>query len=110
LPAGLPAAVLVVLHVPASGGSSLPGILDRAGPLPAAAAADGEPIQPGRARGHALSARRFSEAAREARQSADAIREVVNTMTAEVATAPGSRALAYSRGGQNPRRRTPRRR
>jgi two-component system, chemotaxis family, protein-glutamate methylesterase/glutaminase len=40
--------VLVVLHIPASGGSSLPGILDRAGPLPAAAAADGEPIRPGR--------------------------------------------------------------
>jgi two-component system, chemotaxis family, protein-glutamate methylesterase/glutaminase len=48
LPASLPAAVLVVLHIPASGGSSLPGILDRAGPLPAAAAADGEPIRPGR--------------------------------------------------------------
>jgi two-component system chemotaxis response regulator CheB len=48
LPANLPAAVLVVLHIPASGGSSLPGILDRAGPLPAAAAVDGEPIQPGR--------------------------------------------------------------
>jgi two-component system, chemotaxis family, protein-glutamate methylesterase/glutaminase len=48
LPTSLPAAVLVVLHVPASGGGSLPGILDRAGPLPAAAAVDGEPIQPGR--------------------------------------------------------------
>jgi two-component system chemotaxis response regulator CheB len=48
LPANLPAAVLVVLHIPASGGSSLPGILDRAGPLSAAAAVDGEPIQPGR--------------------------------------------------------------
>jgi two-component system chemotaxis response regulator CheB len=48
LPASLPAAVLVVLHVPASGGSSLPGILDRAGPLPVAAAVDGEPLQPGR--------------------------------------------------------------
>jgi two-component system, chemotaxis family, protein-glutamate methylesterase/glutaminase len=48
LPADLPAAVLVVLHIPASGGSSLPGILDRAGPLPAAAAVDGERLQPGR--------------------------------------------------------------
>jgi two-component system chemotaxis response regulator CheB len=48
LPASLPAAVLVVLHVPASGGSSLPGILDRAGPLPAAAAVDGERVEPGR--------------------------------------------------------------
>jgi two-component system chemotaxis response regulator CheB len=48
LPADLPAAVLVVLHVPAAGGRVLPGILSRAGPLPASAAADGEEVQPGR--------------------------------------------------------------
>jgi two-component system, chemotaxis family, protein-glutamate methylesterase/glutaminase len=48
LPADLPASVHVVLHVPATGGRSLPGILDRAGPLPAASAVDGERIQPGR--------------------------------------------------------------
>jgi two-component system, chemotaxis family, protein-glutamate methylesterase/glutaminase len=47
LPADLPAAVLVVLHVPAAGGTALPRILDRAGQLPAAAAVDGEPVQPG---------------------------------------------------------------
>ena len=48
LPADLPAAVFVVLHVPSTGGSSLPAILDRAGPLPASAAVDGERIQNGR--------------------------------------------------------------
>jgi two-component system, chemotaxis family, protein-glutamate methylesterase/glutaminase len=48
LPADLPAALFVVLHVPATGGSTLPRILDRAGPLPAGPAVDGERIRPGR--------------------------------------------------------------
>lgn len=48
LPADLPAAVFVVLHVPATGGRTLPYILARAGPLPAATAVDGERIRPGR--------------------------------------------------------------
>jgi two-component system chemotaxis response regulator CheB len=48
LPADFPASVLVVLHIPATGGRTLPRILDRAGILPAAAAVDGEPLQPGR--------------------------------------------------------------
>ena len=48
LPAGLPAAVLVVLHIPATGGRALPNILDRAGALPAAAGVDGEALRPGR--------------------------------------------------------------
>jgi two-component system chemotaxis response regulator CheB len=47
LPTGLPAAVLVVLHVPAAGGRALPGILGRAGKLPASTAADGEQLQAG---------------------------------------------------------------
>ncbi|HWG63088.1 MAG TPA: chemotaxis protein CheB [Streptosporangiaceae bacterium] len=47
LPAGFPAALLVVLHVPAAGGKSLPGILSRAGPLPARTAVDGERPTPG---------------------------------------------------------------
>jgi two-component system chemotaxis response regulator CheB len=48
LPADLPAAVFVVLHLPATGTSALPEILRRQGPLPAAHVKDGEPIQPGR--------------------------------------------------------------
>lgn len=48
LPADFPASVLVVLHIPATGGRTLPRILDRAGLLPAAAAVDGEPLKPGR--------------------------------------------------------------
>lgn len=47
LPANLPAAVLVVLHLPPSAPSALPAILNRSGPLPAAAAVDGELLRPG---------------------------------------------------------------
>ena len=48
LPADLPAAVFVALHVPSHGSSVLPKILSRSGPLPAEHAVDGEPIRPGR--------------------------------------------------------------
>jgi two-component system chemotaxis response regulator CheB len=48
LPANLPASVLVVLHISASSGGALASILDRSGPLRAAAARDGEPLLPGR--------------------------------------------------------------
>lgn len=44
LPADLGASVLVVLHVPATGSSALPGILSRRGPLPATHAVDGEQL------------------------------------------------------------------
>lgn len=47
LPAGLPAALAVVLHVPATG-SRLPEILDRSGVLRAEHAEDGEPLLAGR--------------------------------------------------------------
>ena len=45
LPATLPATVLVVLHIPAAGADALGPILDRAGPLPARRARDGEPLR-----------------------------------------------------------------
>lgn len=48
LPPDLPAAIFVVLHLPADAKSSLPSILERAGPLPAVHAIDGAPIHPGR--------------------------------------------------------------
>jgi two-component system chemotaxis response regulator CheB len=48
LPANLPAAVFIVLHVPPTNSSHLPEILSRAGPLPAKHARDGEPVRHGR--------------------------------------------------------------
>lgn len=47
LPPDLPYAVLVVLHMPAGAPSVLARILDRNGPLPAAQAVNGEPLEPG---------------------------------------------------------------
>jgi two-component system chemotaxis response regulator CheB len=46
-PAGFPGCVLVVLHIPATGHSALPTILDRAGPLPARPASDGDELRSG---------------------------------------------------------------
>jgi two-component system chemotaxis response regulator CheB len=47
LPADLPATVCVVLHIAPTGASALAEILDRAGPLPAHAARDGERLTAG---------------------------------------------------------------
>ena len=46
-PPDLPAAVFVVVHVPPYATSRLPEVLSAAGPVPAAHAEDGEPIQSG---------------------------------------------------------------
>ena len=48
LPAEFPAAIFVVLHLLPTGHSALPEILDRAGPLPAATAENGDEIERGR--------------------------------------------------------------
>ncbi|MDE3087545.1 MAG: chemotaxis protein CheB [Acidobacteriota bacterium] len=48
LPPGLPAAVLVVLHIAPVGPSVLPGMISRHSRLPAAHPDDGDPLLPGR--------------------------------------------------------------
>ena len=48
LPADLPGSVLVTMHVGAQARSRLPWLLSRSGPLPAAHAETGEPLQAGR--------------------------------------------------------------
>ena len=48
LPADLPAAIFVVMHMPPYAASQLPEILRRSGPLPADQARDGDLITPGR--------------------------------------------------------------
>jgi two-component system, chemotaxis family, protein-glutamate methylesterase/glutaminase len=48
LPPDLPACVLVTVHIGSNARSKLPGILARSGPLPAAHARHGEPLQRGR--------------------------------------------------------------
>lgn len=48
LPPNLPCALFVVWHMPSEATGVLPHVLSQAGPLPAAHAVDGQPIEPGR--------------------------------------------------------------
>ncbi|HYH83317.1 MAG TPA: chemotaxis protein CheB [Longimicrobium sp.] len=47
LPAGFPASIFAVVHFPPHSTSNLPGILSRAGPLPAVHPGNGDEIRPG---------------------------------------------------------------
>ncbi len=47
LHADFPGTILIVLHMPATGAGALASILDRAGPLPARQAQDGDRLEPG---------------------------------------------------------------
>lgn len=102
LPADLPAAVLVVVHMPADGPSALPEVLDRCGPLPARWAVDGEPLVPGRvyvaARDHHLLVRdgvvRLSRSARQNRS-----RPAVDALFRSAARWCGPRAIAVVLSG-----------
>ena len=48
LPSDLPGSVLVTTHIPQRARSELPWLLSRSGPLPAAHARTGQPLEPGR--------------------------------------------------------------
>src|SRR3954463_11481095 len=50
LPPGLPAAVLVVLHMPVTARSAFRSVLGRGSPLPVEQAVDGAPLEPGTVR------------------------------------------------------------
>jgi two-component system, chemotaxis family, protein-glutamate methylesterase/glutaminase len=102
LPADLPHAVLVVLHMPTHVPSVLARILDREGPLPTTEAVDGEPLQPGTIRvavpnrhllvdGHRIS---LSDGPTE-----DGHRPAVNALFRSVALTFGQRAVGVLLSG-----------
>lgn len=102
LPPDLHAAVFVTLHVPPSQPSMLPHILSRAGPLAAAHARDGEPIQHGRIyvappNQHLVVARgrvRLSQAPR-----ADGFRPAINVLLRTAAWAYGASVVGVLLSG-----------
>jgi two-component system chemotaxis response regulator CheB len=102
LPVDLPAAVLVVVHMPPEGPSVLPQVLGRCGPLPTGWAIDGEPLKPGRvyvaARDHHLLVHdgvvRLSRSARQNR-----VRPAVDALFRSAARWCGSRTIAVVLSG-----------
>ena len=102
LPPDLPFTVLVVLHMPSGAPSVLARILDRNGPLPAAHAVNGEPLEPGTIRvavpnrhllvdDHRIA---LSEGPTENGQ-----RPAINTLFRSVALAYGQRAVSVLLSG-----------
>jgi two-component system, chemotaxis family, protein-glutamate methylesterase/glutaminase len=102
LPEDFRAVVLVVLHIPASGGTVLPSILGRQTRLPVALARDGEPLRSGRvlvaapdrhlvvSRGHVHLARGPKE---------NGVRPAVDPMLRSLADAYGAAAIAVVLSG-----------
>ena len=102
LPHDLTYAVLIVLHLPANAPSVLGRIVDRAGPLPASTAVDGEPLVAGRiyvappgrhlmaSRGHVTLTRGPTE---------NGFRPAINTLFRSVAVAFGPRAVGVLMSG-----------
>ena len=102
LPADLPASVLVVLHIPATGGQALPGILDRSGPLAAGSAQDGEMLTHGRvyvapADRHVLVVNGSIQLSQEPRQNG--VRPAADPMFRSAALYGGPRVLAVVLSG-----------
>ncbi len=104
LPANLQAAVTVVVHVPSTATSALPRILNRAGPLPAAQAIDGDSIESGQiyvaAPGHHLLVMpgrlRVTRGPRE-----NGHRPAIDTLFTSTASAFGRNAIGVVLSGAN---------
>ena len=102
LPPDFPAAVCVVLHIPATSRSLLAPILDRGGPLPAVVAYDGAPLRPGLiyaapADQHLLVRRDAIELSRGPKENG--VRPAADPMFRSLAAAWGDRAVAVVLSG-----------
>ncbi len=102
LPAGLPAAICVVLHIPATGRSLLAPILDRAGALTAVVAQHGQPLRAGfiyvaPADRHLLVRRRTIELTRGPKENG--VRPAADPMFRSLAQSWGARAIGVILSG-----------
>jgi two-component system chemotaxis response regulator CheB len=102
LPAGLPAAICVVLHIPATGRSLLAPILDRHSALKAVVAEDGQPLRAGfiyvaPADCHLLVRRRTIELTRGPKENG--VRPAADPMFRSLARSWGRRAIGVVLSG-----------